>query len=331
MFSRLCLLLSLLIGAGAAADELFPQGPLFLGYYQAWQELPVGTARAMKLAQMPGSLDILAIGFAKPDLSFDGAGLKGTGLEFPPEIDLAMVRKALDLLRAKTPKLKILITVGGESYTPGWLNYKPADLARLVKALGADGVDLDYEPAHPGCARRASDKGGGIFCASETDWARLITATRAVLPRPAILIAPAWSVGAYGEGDFARDVPTSQYTGSMQWLKRAPEARELDMVTVLAYDAGPAFDPERAFAAYRALWDGPLLLGLTVPGDKSRELPMTLDQLKHHAQLHAQDRQGGILLYAVTEEFADGPSEKRPDGGIAAKAICEGLGRSPCP
>jgi hypothetical protein len=196
-------------------------------------------------------------------------------------------------------------------------------LARLVKALGADGVDLDYEPKDPRCSK----SGDAIHCAADQDWIRSIKTVRAVLPRPFLLTAPVWSVGAYGVGAYATDLPPSRFTGSMLWLASAPEARELDVISIMAYDSGPSFDPERAVAAYHAIFQGSVLLGMSLPPDSANGTPYTVARVKKLSAAQAAMPKGGVMIYAVNEESHGGPSLDRPDGDMATKAACEGLGR----
>jgi chitinase len=226
--------------------------------------------------------------------------------------------------------VKVLLSVGGSGYNKSWDKFSAEPLARLVKALGADGVDLDYEPPAPNCASAAIGGQSTFRCASEDVWVRAIRETRALLPRPYLVSVQAWSVGAYGAGKFSGEIPISPWTGSMLWLNRLPEAKEIDVVAVMAYDAGPTLDPERAFAAYRAVWPGQLLLGIEIPAEGSKELHPPVARIKKFAADQAKDPLGGILLYAVTEEVKDGPSLNKPDGEVAAQAICQGLGRKDC-
>ena len=314
--------------AYAAGAQSLPAGPLFMGYYESWNELPVETARQTRLAQLPDSLDIVAVSFVKPDLAFDGNHLRDSGLQTFGSAQF--LKEAIDLLRKRNPKVRVLLSVGGSSYTNGWISYDAAALARLVKAVGADGVDLDYEPDEPGCARMRLGEMASILCASDTEWQRILRQTRAELPRPYLLTAPGWSVGAYGEGEFARELPASRYTGSMMWLKRMKEAKEIDLLSIMAYDAGPTLDPERVFAAYRAIWSGPLLLGMSVPPDARGGLPYTATRMKHFAGQRSGDQRGGIMLWAATSPSEDGPSLDRPDGELAIRWICQGLGRAEC-
>jgi hypothetical protein len=326
ILNRLALLAALL-ALPAAAQSPRPEGPLFMGFYESWKELPVPIGSLTRLAQMPGSVDLVAVSFVKPDLVFDGTHLKGTGLQLA--FDAPVLKDAIAALKAAHPDTKVVLSVGGSAYKT-WDQFQPEALARLVKAIGADGVDLDYEPSAPNCASVTLNGAVTYRCASEDMWVKLIQATRAVLPRPYIVSLQAWSVGAYGVGKFAGDIPPSPWTGSMLWLGRLPEAKDIDIVAVMAYDAGPSLDPDRAFAAYRALWPGQLLLGIEIPAEGSKEIPPSVARIKKLAANQAKDPKGGILLYAVTEDVKDGPSLNKPDGEVATKAICEGLGRKDC-
>lgn len=321
------LVLAAALTAQGAMAQL-PDGPLFMGFYESWKELPVGTPEVTRLAQTPGSVDLLGVGFVKPDLTFDGTHLKSTGLEVP--FDAPMLKDSIAALKVLHPNAKVLLSVGGSGYNKSWDRYDAEPLARLVKAVGADGIDLDYEPPAPNCASVEIGGQSTYRCASEAVWTRIIRATRAVLPRPYIVSLQAWSVGAYGAGKFSSEIPFGNWTGSMLWLSRLPEAKEVDVVAVMAYDAGPTLNPERAFAAYRAIWPGPLLLGIEIPAEGSKEKPSSVSRIKTFAENQAKDPKGGILLYAVTEDIKDGPTLNNPDGEVAAKAICQGLGRKDC-
>ncbi len=328
---RFLTIAALWAGGAALAQSLpqsLPPGPLFMGFYESWKELPGGSPRITRLAQMPGGIDLVAIGFVKPDLTFDGTHLASTGIQTP--FDAPMLAQSIAALKAKNPKTKVLLSVGGSGYNGSWPNFSPEPVARLVKMLGADGVDIDLEPARPDCSQIKLNDGVTFHCASEILWQRAIKGMREQLPRPYILSVQGWSVGAYGAGKFADDLPFSAWTGSMLWLGRMPEAKEIDVVAVMAYDAGPTLDPQRVFAAYRAIWPGHLLLGLNVPEPPSKEAPFTVARLKKLAAAQRQEQQGGIMLYAVTDDIVDGLSMNKPDGALAAQAICEGLGRSGC-
>src|SRR5579859_3363665 len=179
-FAGLALVASL-AAHGAMAQSALPNGPLFMGFYESWKELPVGTPEVTRLAMTPAGVDLVAVSFVKPNLTFDGTHLKSTGLELP--FDAPMLKDSIAALKLTHPNAKVVLSVGGSGYNKTWDQFSAEPLARLVKAVGADGVDLDYEPPAPGCASVKINGDSTYRCASEDVWTRAIRATRAALPR----------------------------------------------------------------------------------------------------------------------------------------------------
>jgi hypothetical protein len=314
--------------AAAQTSAPLPDGPLFMAYYESWTELPVPIASATRLANLPGYIDVVAISFVRPDLTYDGRSLQGTGLQVP--FDSAVLAQAIAKAKTRNPRLKVLLAVGGSSYSAGWSAFAAAPLAQLVNTLGADGVDLDFEPADPQCRPQMIGGASSVVCATDGKWAEFITKTRAVLPRPALLTLPAWSVGAYGQKGFEHEQPSGRYTGSMLWLQRLPEARELDLIAIMAYDAGPSFDPGRALAAYQAIAPTRVLLGVEVPPDANGGATYSVERMKKYAAQQAGQKQGGIMLYSLTRGAPGGDSSVLPDAAMCAYALCSALGRTGC-
>jgi len=324
------ILLLILAGLAPARAASLPAGPLIMGYYESWAELPVAVAQATRLANLPAYLDIVALGFVRPDAAYDGgSSLQGTGLQVP--FDVPILRQAVAALKQRNPAARVILSVGGATYTPYWKDYDPGSIARLVSVLGLDGIDLDYEPTAPLCRPGEVQGRGTMVCATDAAWGDLIRRTRAALPRPALLTVPGWSVGAYGAGAFRDDPPSSPYTGSMLWLGRIPEAREVDLVSIMAYEAGSQFDPLRSFAAYRAVWPGPLLLGVRAPAGGPQDPAASVATLERWTKAIAADPLGGLMIYASTGEAPGGATLAVPDGALAGRAICAALGRAGCP
>lgn len=313
---RILATLLLLATIGSARAE----PPQLMGFYETWSEPENQPAEKTRFANLPAGVDIVALAFAKPDLDFaGGTDLKGTGLEVP--FDATAMAKAIALYRQRSPGARILLSLGGETYDR-WDRYDPAAAARLVAALGLDGVDIDYEPANPGCWTAS----GTIRCESDTVWRDIIVKTRAHFPRPMLVTLPAWSVGAYGTGRFADAVPATRHTGSMLWLGRDPIAREVDLVAIMAYGAGPRFDPLQAFDAYRTIWPGRLLIGERVGEEGSGGPAITEGPLREHATRMTKDPLAGIMLYTLLPK-ADGDAL---DGAKAVSIVCDVWQRRDC-
>jgi hypothetical protein len=76
-----------------------------------------------------------------------------------------------------------------------------------------------------------------------------------------LLSSAVFSVGAYVQG--SGDQPPSHNTGMcIAGLKT--NGHQLDFINIMSYDAGPTYDPKRAFKTYRDIFMGPILLGYEV-------------------------------------------------------------------
>ena len=266
----------------------------------------------------------MALSFAKPDLNYAGGlDLAGTGLEYRPSG--TVIRDAIALLKARNPATRVLVALGGSTYT-GWDKLAPAAIGRLVRDLGADGVDIDFEPPSPACSPQA----GTVRCASDALILDVVRRLRAELPRPFVISLAGWSVGAYGAGDFATALPPSPWRGLLLGLFASPAARELDLVSIMSYDAGPAYDPAQAFRAYRAVWKGPLALGISVMPSSQGGPRFTVARTAQLLRTVANDPLAGAMLYALLETPPGPPGPDNPDYRALSVAICVSLARPGC-
>ncbi|OYX68289.1 MAG: hypothetical protein B7Y95_20900 [Rhizobiales bacterium 32-66-11] len=327
LLSGLVLLLAacaaLLLTGGAPARAADPPRP-FLAYHASWYEVQTSVPADTSLARLPGYITHVALSFVKPDLVYVGdLDLKGTGLLYP--FSGAVLKQAVALLKARHPAIKVLISVGGWGYF-GWDKLDAPALARLVRDLGADGVDVDYETPDPACVAR----GDGMACPGDARSISVIEQVRKALPRPFVVAVAGWSVGAYGAGDFRASAPRSPWTGSILALLASPVAAEIDLVSIMSYDAGPRYRPQEAFRAYRRLWKGPLMLGVPVMPSESGGPRFTVDYTRRMLDSVTSDPRAGAMLYAVrlTPPGVIGPDN--PDDRYLAATICMALALAGC-
>jgi len=288
--------------------------------------MPAATAETMTLASLPSYISVVDLAFVRPDLVYPGRlDITQTGLEY--NVAGQILHDAIALLKSRHPDTRVLLSLGGAVYR-NWSALNVDDLARLVNDLGADGVDIDFEARLPGCN---ADGGGRIHCGTDETWERIIHQIRKALPRPALLTAAVWSVGAYGEDEFRLTQPVSPYTGFMLGVLRSPAASDLDLLSIQAYDAGPRYDPLQAWRAYRTVWKGPLALGLAVQRSGGAGPFPTEAETERLAETVAADPQGGMMIYPMLG-IPDGGrgSARLPDGFGLAKAMCRGMKLTGC-
>ena len=320
---RLCCALALMAAllAPAYADDT---GRPFLAYHAGWYEVHTDRPEDTSLARLPGYITHVALSFAKPDMVYPGnLELKDTGLQYP--YSGTVLKQAIALLKERNPQTKVLISVGGSGYT-NWDQMDVVAIARLVKDLDADGIDMDYEPANPGCAASY----GKIHCGDDFNSIRFLERLRDALPRPLTISTTLWSVGAYGEGEFANALPPSPWRGVALAMLRSPAATDLDQVTIMAYDAGPAFKPDQAFKAYRQYWKGPLALGIAVMPGTSGGPRYTIETTSRTLRAVLPDPQAGAMLYALREVPPGPTSPDNPDYRALSVAICVTLDLEDC-
>ena len=305
--------------ASAAAQP----APMLAGYHESWAEPRVAAPEATRLARLPGWVDLVFLAFARPDARYRGdLDLRATGLGFP--FDGRFARDAVRALRRRHPAVKLLLSVGGATYAD-WSALDAGALARLVVDLELDGVDIDYEPGFPGCR---ADAAGQVACASDAPYIAAVRALRQALPRPYLLAVAGWSVGAYGEGPWREAPPQGRYTGLALGLLRSPVAAEIDLLGIMAYDAGPRLDPLQTFAAYRARFAGRLLLGFSVQDMAGLAPAPRLERARTLAAAMARPN-AGVMLYSLQMTHPqDRPGQLHR--AALAQALCEGLGRPGC-
>lgn len=307
-----------LAALACAAADLPPKA--IVVYHDSWNELPVSVPNGSSLAGLPEYLNVVNLAFAKPDLVYRGdLDLSGTGLEY--RYSGSVLRDSVALLKHRRPATRVLLSIGGATYN-NWNRFDETAAARLVQDLGADGVDIDFEPAFPDCQRGPDQR---IRCRTDPVWEALIRRTRAVLPRPFLLTVSVWSVGAYGENQFRAAQPYSWYTGFMLSPLRSPWASEIDLLAINAYDAGERYDPLEAYRAYRAVWPGRLALGIEIRRAGGKGPFYSAADAEALAREVAKDPNGAMMLYPLLA-IPDGIGRSdSPDGAALAMALCRGM------
>lgn len=294
-------------GAPAAAERR----PVDLAVYYATWSARAGPGGGLDhtLVELPSGVTQVLVAFMRPDAHYTGAlDLTGTGLEVP--YSGSAFKASLEALRARNPGIKILVSVGGEQYA-NWARFDPRAVRRFVEDFALDGVDLDFEPSEANC-RSVS---GRVSCDSDSMLREIVEAARAALPRPITVWLTATNTGAYGEGAWRHAGPTGSatYGAFLSLLRDAGRKALLDGISVMAYDAGQAYKPLEAYAAYRSYFAGPILLGFTSPpeawGGHVSSVSEAAETLRSAVKLGAD----GAMVFAIGKAPPPNPSPATPD------------------
>lgn len=256
----------LILPAGVAASEgVGPAAQLggraFVGYHPAWDD------HGTPLGSVAGQYTHVMLSFARPDFVWSGleAGTwNGTGLEFsaPPD----KVKKEIALLQAMGAK--VILSVGGATFgswsalaAEAGRDNQPIKnaLMQIVKDLGLNGLDVDYE-------RHAAD------AATVEEYANVIQALREAVDAArsdgilALAASPTGSAYTVVTGDegtgrrsvlggatgrerlvFGRTVPSGPHVGR-------PVRELVNLLNIMAYDSGfESYDQAVAYEEYRAI------------------------------------------------------------------------------
>ena len=258
----------------------------------------------------------------RPDCSYaGGTSLGGTGLDFSS--DGSVVKASIAALKFRNPNTKVLVAVGGATYT-NFDGLNENAIAQVVNDFGFDGVDIDFEPNNPGCTSN-----GQVTCQSDQLYIDVVTRIRNALPRPAIVTTAGWSVGAYGEGQYASAEPTgSAYMGLAVNMLRAVGG-DLDWINMMSYDASSAYDPTIALQAYQSYYSGKIAMGVEVPPEAWGGHVLSISELESHTDFVNNNGGAGMMLWSLHKPN-DSPSDSNPSAQMIADTVCPKLGLSDC-
>ena len=276
-----------------------------VGYFETWMARATWESATYSLAKIPAYIGIIPIAFAKPDSVYTAGSYNYTGAGLGINATKDVTLGAIKLAQAKGQKL--LLSVGGATY-PNFGAINVPALMNLVKDLGIDGIDLDYEADTAGCSNLNTNS---LSCPTDSQMINIINHLRSGLDqlqastgKKMYLTAAVWSIGAYGTQGY----PTTQYgpVGSKTalWVNPLKQVgSKFDMLFLMSYDAGNAsttgYKPLDALKAYKALYSGPVYLGVEVPPEAWGGNVTTPDQAVSYATSAAQLGGAGTMIWAL--------------------------------
>jgi chitinase len=306
--------------------------PIYGGYYQSWSSEYKDDGSKTKLANLPSYMNHVYLSFIKPDVSYVKGSLTytGTGLEFS-YANGQVLKDAIATLHQRQPNTKVLLAVGGATYT-NWAGLNATAIADFVKDFGMDGVDVDYEPINAGCSVGTDAK---VHCLIDNEFQTVVHALRQALPRPYEVTVAAWSIGAYGEDQWKNSQPQGQYTGMMLPLLHSSAADDLDVVNVMSYDAGNSYNPAEALDAYTHYFPRVVSMGVEVPPEAWGGSVYTMTKVNSLADAvllksSSTGRIPSMMIWSIQKQPNGTPSDTNPTAQMMSTAICQKLGLSDC-
>jgi chitinase len=164
---------------------------------------------------------------------------------------------------------QVWISVGGWSYSQGnqWSNFNASHVVALAQDLGASGVDIDWESSSSSC-NKLDD--ANFSCSKDGEIIGIISSLyNEIQARNAglgISIA-GWSTGAYyAKGSAFEEGKVqwgSPFGGTLYNLVKQQGSR-LTYINLMSYDAGDYYDPREGYESYRAIYNGPINMGMEI-------------------------------------------------------------------
>jgi hypothetical protein len=303
-----------------------PAGKLIVGYYESWNaKYQWDPCSLSDIPALPSYLAVINIDFAQPDLFYTAGSndISRTGLQFSCSgtQNFAALKTAVAQLRQANPTVRVLLSLGGASYT-NWAGANIAGTAALVNDLGLDGIDFDYEPTSTGCTWAT---GGNSCPISDAEIIRLIRAYRSALGSKLISVY-GWSTGAYAINGFP---VYGDPTWCGMWINPLRQVGNLiDAIWIGSYDAGQYFnvyDPRTAYDSYRALFSGTIAAGVEVAPEAWGGNVVTLTQVQQIADHLTQNGGQGIMLWSLQKQAGSGPTALQ-----IVQYLCNNYGLANC-
>ncbi|WP_328774761.1 cellulose binding domain-containing protein [Deinococcus aquaedulcis] len=257
---------------------------IYVGYAGTWQT-SVGD---LTTSNIPPYYTDLNLSFARPDTTY----VKGSyafdqavaGFEFAEGASTPNGQRKFTAAQAQTLRnniaalkargTRVWVSVGGWSYSQGsqWSNFNAARVVDLAQDLGASGVDIDWESSGSNCNKLDAAQ---FACTKDAEIKSIINTLDAEIAARGLdlqISIAGWSTGAY----YVKGTPWeegkvqwgSPFGGTMYRVVRDLGAK-IDRVNLMSYDGGTYYDPREGYESYRAIYSGPIAMGLEVAPEGS--------------------------------------------------------------
>ncbi|WP_280155337.1 glycosyl hydrolase family 18 protein [Piscinibacter sp. XHJ-5] len=277
----------------ATVHAATPAAPrMYVGYAGSWNT----SIADLVPANIPNYFTHVNLAFARPDTRY----VKGShafdqsvaGFEFVEGASTSNGQRLLtpqqaQALRSNIAALKargtqVWLSVGGWAYSRGseWANFDAARVVDLAQDLGASGVDIDWEAEGSRCNKLDAASFG---CNTDGQIVGIIDRLHDEIgargARLGISVA-GWSTGAYyvrGTPFEEGKVQSGSPFGGVMYTVVKTRASKLSHVNLMSYDGGDTYDPREGYESYRAIFPGPINVGMEIApegaGDATLRIP----------------------------------------------------------
>ena len=239
-------------------------------------------------ANIPNYITTLNLAFARPNTTYRRGSYEFdqavAGFEFvegattnngQKKFTAQQVQDFLNNIAAlKARGTEVFVSVGGWAYSQGsqWAGFRPANVVDLALDLGASGIDIDWEADGNSCNKLTADQ---FSCTKDSEIIGIITSLYNEIRSRGVdlkISIAGWSTGAY----YVKGTPFEE--GKVQWgspfggtMYRVVKDHgdKIDFINLMSYDAGEYYDPREGYESYRAIYNGPINMGMEIAPEGS--------------------------------------------------------------
>ncbi|QRK08297.1 cellulose binding domain-containing protein [Archangium violaceum] len=256
-----------------------PGGRMYIGYASSWNT----SINDLTTANIPSYYTHLNLSFVRPNTAyqrgsyefdqavaglefFEGATTNTGQKKFTPEQARTLINN-IRALRARGTQ--VWLSVGGWSYSQGsqWAEFSAPHVVDLAQDLEVDGIDIDWESSGSSCNKLPAAQ---FSCSKDGEIANIITSLDSTIRARGLKLGisiAGWSTGAY----YVAGTPFEE--GKVQWgspfggtmynvVKN--HGNKLHHINLMSYDGGDYYDPREGYESYRAIYSGPIAMGLEI-------------------------------------------------------------------
>ncbi len=252
---------------------------MYVGYSGTWNT----SINDLVPGNIPNYFTHINLAFAKPNTTYQKGSYEFdqavAGFEFVEGATTNNGQKKFTAQQAqdlsnniaalKARGTQVWVSIGGWAYSQGssWSGFNAARVVDLALDLGASGIDVDWEAEGATCNKQTADTFG---CTTDNQIISIITNLyNEIRSRGANLgiSVAGWSTGAY----YVKGSPFEE--GKVQWgspfggvMYRVVKdhGNKINHINLMSYDGGEYYDPREGYESYRAIYNGPINMGMEI-------------------------------------------------------------------